>query len=133
MKQIDIKHDYTLPHFIQFKKNFCYRASVAASGRLHYFLSFLFLTFSISLFRSSHRKCYMKKAVLKVLNLHRKTPMLESLFNKFQYWRSATLLKRDSNTGIFLWIFPFTDSYRKTCVFHSVLMFLVKMIAKEKA
>ena len=33
--------------------------------------------------------------------------MLESLFNKaagLKTWRPATLLKRDSNTGVFLWI-----------------------------
>ena len=74
-----MKHNYILPHFIKL----FYRAfPVAASGHLHYFLSFLFLTFSISPFRSSHRKSSIKKAVLKVLNIHRKKSMLESLFNK---------------------------------------------------
>ena len=68
------------------------------------------------------------QAVLKVLNIHRKTPMLESLFNKVQGWRTATLLNRDSNTGVFLWIFLFTNSYRIRYVFPSVLRFLVKMI-----
>ena len=34
--------------------------------------------------------------------LHRKTPVLESLFNKVTGLRHATLLKRDSITGIFL-------------------------------
>ena len=34
---------------------------------------------------------------------HRKMLVLESLLIKFQAWRSATLLKRDSNTGVFLW------------------------------
>ena len=34
-----------------------------------------------------------------------KTPVLESLFLiKLHDWRSASLWKRDSNTGIFLWI-----------------------------
>ena len=85
MKQINIKHNYILPHFIQFKKSFFCRASpVAASGHSHYFLSLLFLTFSISPFRSSHQNCSIKKAVLKVLNIHKKTSMLESLFNKVQ-------------------------------------------------
>ena len=119
-------------YFIPFNKSFFYRASrVAASGRLHYFLSLLFLTSSISPLRSSHRKCSIKKAVLKVLNIHRKTPMLESLFNKVQGWRAATLLNGDSNTGIFLWILLFTNSYRITYVFPSVLKFLVTMITKE--
>ena len=31
-----------------------------------------------------------------------KTPLLESLFNKVEGLRTATLLKRDSNTGVFL-------------------------------
>ena len=85
MKQINMKHNYILPHFILFKKSFSYRASlVAASGHLHYFLSLLFLTFSISPFRSSHRKCSIKKVILEVLNIHWKTPMLESLLIKFR-------------------------------------------------
>ena len=36
---------------------------------------------------------------------HRKTPVLESLFIKFTGPRHVTLLKRDSNTGVFLWKF----------------------------
>ena len=42
------------------------------------------LTLSISPFRSSHRKCSIKKAAVEVLNIHRKTRMLEFLFNKVQ-------------------------------------------------
>ena len=39
MKQVNMKHNSILPHFIKF----IYRASpVAASGHLHYFLSFPF-------------------------------------------------------------------------------------------
>ena len=91
-----------------------------------------FLTFSISPFSSSHRKCSIKKAVLKVLKIHRKIPMLESLFNKVQGWRDATLLNGDSNTGVFLWIFLFTNNYRIAYVFPSVMKVLVKMITKEK-
>ena len=50
------------------RKGFFYRASpVAASGHLCYFLSLLFLAFSISPLRSSYRKCSIRKAVLKVL------------------------------------------------------------------
>ena len=40
-------------------------------------------------------------------NIHRKTPVLESLFNKvadLETWRPATLSKRDSTTSVFLWI-----------------------------
>ena len=35
--------------------------------------------------------------------LHWKALVLESLFKKIAGWRSATLLKNDSNTGVFLW------------------------------
>ena len=51
--------------------------------------------------RSSHRKCSIKKADLNILNIHRKRPMLESLFNKVQRWRSGTLSKKDSKIGVF--------------------------------
>ena len=40
-------------------------------------------------------------------NIHRKAPVLESLFNKvadLETWRPATLSKRDSSTSVFLWI-----------------------------
>ena len=60
------------------------------------------------------------------------TPILESFLNKVQGWRPATLLKRDSNTGVFMWIFLFTNSYRVTCVFLSVLTFLVDDYKKQK-
>ena len=38
--------------------------------------------------------------VLKVCNIYRKTPVLQSLFCKV--WRPVTLLKRDFNTDLFL-------------------------------
>ena len=44
-----------------------------------------------------------KKAVLKnFTNIHRKAPVLESLFSKVESLRSATLLRTDSNTVVFL-------------------------------
>ena len=47
MKQINIKHNYILHHFIQFKESFFDRvSSVVVSGDLHYFLRLFFLTFS---------------------------------------------------------------------------------------
>ena len=36
--------------------------------------------------------------------LHRKTPILECLFDKVAGLRRANLLKRDSTTGVFQWI-----------------------------
>ena len=79
MKQVNMKHNYILPNFIKF---FYGASPVAASGHLHYFLSLIFFTFSVFPFRSSHRKCSIKKAVLIMLNILRKTPPLESLFNE---------------------------------------------------
>ena len=58
-----------------------------------------------------HQRCSIciKSCFLKFRNIHRKTPVLESFLNKVAGleaypFRLATLLKRDSNTGIFLWI-----------------------------
>ena len=46
---------------------------------------------------------FCKKGVLKkFLKFHRKIAVLESLFNKVAGLRPATLLKRDSNTAVFL-------------------------------
>ena len=52
---------------------------------------------------SSHQRCSMKIAG-QFRNIHRKTPLPETLFNKVAGLRPGTLLKRDSNTGVFLWI-----------------------------
>ena len=42
---------------------------------------------------------------LKFINIHRKTPVLKPLLCiKLRSFNSATLLKRDSNTGVLLWI-----------------------------
>ena len=43
---------------------------------------------------------FFKVGVLK--NVHKKTPTLESLFNKVAGLRPATLFKKDSNTGAFM-------------------------------
>ena len=44
-----------------------------------------------------------KKTVLKnFTNIHSKAPVLESLFSKVESLRSATLLRIDSNTVVFL-------------------------------
>ena len=51
---------------------------------------------------SNRPQILFKLGVLKkFLNIHRKTHVLESLFNSF---RPATLIKRDSNIGVFLGI-----------------------------
>ena len=40
----------------------------------------------------------------KVCKFHGKAPVLETFLRKLQTLRTATLIKRDSNTGILLWI-----------------------------
>ena len=58
-----------------------------------------------SLSRSSHRSCSVKKGVLKNLTNFTEKQMWWSLFSiKFQTFSPATLLKIDSDTGVFLWI-----------------------------
>ena len=89
-----MKHNYILPHFIKF---FYTASPVAASGHLHYFLSLLFFTYFIFPFRSSHRKFSIKKAVLIILNILRKTPLLESLFNKVHL---CNFIKKETQTQV---------------------------------
>ena len=48
------------------------------------------------------RRWSVKKLLLKQRRIHRKIPVSESFFNKLQAFRSATLLKRDSKTDVFL-------------------------------
>ena len=45
---------------------------------------------------------FRKRLSEKLRNIHRKTPALESLFNKVEGFKPATLLKGDSNTHVFL-------------------------------
>ena len=82
MKQVNMKNNYILPHFIKF----FYRASpVAASGHLHYFLQAPVV--------------FYKKTVLIILNILRKIPPLGLFLIKFMF---ATSLKKSSNTDVFL-------------------------------
>ena len=55
----------------------------------------------LSRHKCSHQRFFIEKAALKFCSIHRKTPVSEP---KLQTWRLASLLKRDSNTGVFLWI-----------------------------
>ena len=55
--------------------------------------------------RSSHRKCSMKKAVHKNFAIFTGKHLCWCYFLiKLQAWKTGSLLKRDSNGGIFLWI-----------------------------
>ena len=50
---------------------------------------------NFSKFRSSHRRCSAKKGVLKnFCKFHRKTPMLESLFDKFAGLNDCNLIRK---------------------------------------
>ena len=56
-------------------------------------------------YRNSHRWCYLNKFFCKTLQLFTGKHLCWSLFLiKLQASRLATLLKRDSYTGVFLWI-----------------------------
>ena len=55
--------------------------------------------------RSSHQRRSIKKAVLKNFSIFTAKHLCWSSFLiKFQTFRSATLLKRESSTSVFLWI-----------------------------
>ena len=54
-------------------------------------------------FRSSHQRCSIKKDVLKNFVIFTEKHLCWSPFLiKLQDWRHTTILKRDSNTGVFL-------------------------------
>ena len=84
---------------MQFKKSFLHRASpVATSGHLYYLL---FLTFSIFSFRSSQRKCSMKKLFLK-LGIFTGKHLCWSLFLiKFRV-EGLKLYEKETPTQVFL-------------------------------
>ena len=53
--------------------------------------------------RSSHSQMFFKMDILKNFrNIHRKTTVFDSLLIKLQVFRPATLVKKVSNTGVFL-------------------------------
>ena len=54
------------------------------------------------MFRSRRSQMFFKIVVFKVCKFLRKAPVLESSLIKLQALKTATLLKRDSNTGILL-------------------------------
>ena len=56
------------------------------------------------MFRSRRSQMFFKIVVFKVCKFLRKAPVLESSLIKLQALKTATLLKRDSNTGYLSWI-----------------------------
>ena len=63
--------------------------------------------------KSSNRRCSVKKVFLRFLQSHRKTPVSDSV------------VKKDSGTGDFLWIF------RSTCL-RSAILLKTKIIIYSK-
>ena len=56
-------------------------------------------------FRSSRCQMFFKMGILKILQYSQEnTSVGVVFFMKLQTWRSVTLLKRDSNTGVSSWI-----------------------------
>ena len=58
-----------------------------------------FSTQYITNIRSNHSQMFFEIGIIKVCNIHRKTPVLE-----LHAWSLVTLLKRDSNTEVLLLI-----------------------------
>ena len=62
--------------------------------------------------KSSHRKCSIEKAAFKKFTTFTGKHLCWSLFLiKLRVWRPATLFKRESNTGVFLWILQNFQEY----------------------
>ena len=54
--------------------------------------------------KSSQQRCSIKKLLVKIRNIHGKTPVLKFLLNKAAAYKACNFIKRDSNTDVFLWI-----------------------------
>ena len=70
--------------------------------------------FIFTLFRSSHRKCFIKKAVIQNFAIFTwKTPVLGSLFNKVAGLQVCNFIKRDPKAGVFLSLL-YCESFKVT-------------------
>ena len=69
------------------------------------FLSKHFVLQVITVFRSSHQTCTVKKCYWKFEKFHMKTPVLESLFNKAAGPKACNFNEKDSNTDVSCEIF----------------------------
>ena len=54
---------------------------------------------------------YKRSCSQKFRNIHRKTPVLESLFNNAGARQTCNILKKDSNTSVFLWILQILKNF----------------------
>ena len=119
-----------------FKKSFFHKSSsVAASGHLHIFSKFALFNFFHFPFRSSYRNCSIKMFAISAGKhlcwiLFLITFSIEGLQHLLK--RPATSTQQDSNTGVFLWIFLFTNSYSIICVSPSVFDIFSKNDHKRK-
>ena len=70
--------------------------------------------------RSSRSQIFFKIGVLKnFAKFTRKQPCWSLFLITLQVWKPATLLKGDSNTGVFLWIWRI---FKKSCFYRIPLM-----------
>ena len=83
------------------------KCKISWNEHLNFFVTEGFIEKTVSFwdpikkFRRCHQRSSTKKVILKKLhNIHRKTPVLESLFTCVEI--PVTLLKRHSNAGVFL-------------------------------
>ena len=91
-------------------QNSCYGDSSLSEQpfQIAFFLNNYFskqLFFITTTYKNSHQRCFVKKAVLKNFATSTGKHLCWSLFLiMLQAFSAATLLKRDSNTVIFLWL-----------------------------
>ena len=84
---------------------------------------------------------YIKKLFLRISLYLQETPVLKFLFNEVAGLQAYNFIKRDSNTGVFLWILAFfkdtyfeehlwtaASNYGKLAVFRENLLYWVEEI-----
>ena len=95
---------FTINNFFSFKNFSSFLSKILIT---HFEWNEKYLTkfcYKVYICRSSQRKCSLKKLLLNI-SQYSQTDTCRSLFLiNLQSWRLVTLLKRDSNTGVFLWI-----------------------------
>ena len=75
------------------------------SSRPQRIFSLYFVLQFITVFRSSHRNCTVKKCYWKFEKFHKKIPVLEFIFNKVAGLRACNFNEKDSNAGFSCKIF----------------------------
>ena len=76
----------------------------------------------LNLLRSSHQRCSVKKGVLKTFAIHRKTPVLECLFNKVAGLESCNFIKKI----LLHWCFPMkVAKFLRTAISNNICKWLL--------